>query len=718
MRPGRKESNAALLAPEIDIDLDSDGSGSGVGVEPLAGTRLCSVDEVIELIGFGCVRACVDARSSSQARSLAHSRFQLQVMTVAGSSWLCDAMELMILSFLPAPLACTFHVTPFGQVRCRSSLCISFVRTLIAQCTHATRSLHLLLSRRSFPSPPPPPPPLQQAMLVTVVFGFMFLGSPVFGLVADRFGRRVAYILAMGTTLAFGIVSAFSTSMLMLYVTRGMCGFGIGGVHVAITLFSEFLPTASRARGLLLIELFWCAGTTFAALMALWLIPAYGSPFGWQALLGAAAAPIAFSFLLLPWLPESPRWLVRQGRMDKAMAVLQKAAHTNRVELGDIRLRAPPARGRSASSAGTSGGERPSKSVFASLKPLLHPKLRRGTLTIWLIWLLAAFLYYDVVLITTTLFAAEAEGLRCPTESDADMMMAAMMANDTTREMTMTAAPPNSNIVMTLGPEPGATPASQPLSTQATTMAQSMGLMPAPAPVSSVDENGYVKCVRLPPEDYVDVMLEAIAELPGILFTALIIDRLGRRGTQTLQYTVMGACMLLLLICVGRNLETATLALGRGMIVGAFQVIYVYTPEFYPTAMRATGLGIAASVSRLGAMIAPIVAQVVADVSISAALLTNAAACVVAAVACALLPYETAGRKMRETLDIPDLIDPNPRRQRSTFMRVVERIRSPGAARTDAPADVNGGANSNADDTPRSPTNTEAGGTVPLEESE
>ena len=154
----------------------------------------------------------------------------------------------------------------------------------------------------------------------------MFVGASAFGVVADRFGRRVAYIGAMSLTFGFGVLSAFSTSMAMLYATRGLCGFGIGGVHVAITLFSEFLPAAHRARGILLIELFWAAGTVFASLMALWLIPAYG----WRALLGAAAAPILASFALLPWLPESPRWLVRAGQRARG-----NAAANGRREAGE-----------------------------------------------------------------------------------------------------------------------------------------------------------------------------------------------------------------------------------------------------------------------------------------------------------------------------------------------------------------------------------------------
>ena len=102
---------------------------------------------------------------------------------------------------------------------------------------------------------------------------------------------------------------------------------------------------------------------------------------------------------------------------------------------------------------------------------------------------------------------------------------------------------------------------------------------------------------------------------------------------------------------------------------------YSFSIEFYPTAMRATGLGVASSVSRLGAASAPVISQLLADESITAALIVNATACAVAAGAALALPFETAGRKMRESVDeIPALIDPSRahRARESSFERVVE----------------------------------------------
>lgn len=50
--------------------------------------------------------------------------------------------------------------------------------------------------------------------------------------------------------------------------------------------------------------------------------------------------------------------------------------------------------------------------------------------------------------------------------------------------------------------------------------------------------------------------------------------------------------------------------MARGIIAGVFQAAYVYTPEVYPTSLRAVGVGSCSAMARLGAMVTPYVAQV------------------------------------------------------------------------------------------------------------
>uniref|UniRef100_A0A915M750 Major facilitator superfamily (MFS) profile domain-containing protein n=1 Tax=Meloidogyne javanica TaxID=6303 RepID=A0A915M750_MELJA len=60
----------------------------------------------------------------------------------------------------------------------------------------------------------------------------------------------------------------------------------------------------------------------------------------------------------------------------------------------------------------------------------------------------------------------------------------------------------------------------------------------------------------------------------------------------------------------GRYWLTTFIFISRAFISGAFQCVYVYTPEVYPTTLRALGLGASSSMARLGAIVTPFIAQV------------------------------------------------------------------------------------------------------------
>ena len=78
----------------------------------------------------------------------------------------------------------------------------------------------------------------------------MFLGIAIglwfWGAVSDTLGRRAGFL---GTALfcaVFGLLSAFVTGPWALGACRFLVGFGLGGASVALSLFSEFLPTEGR----------------------------------------------------------------------------------------------------------------------------------------------------------------------------------------------------------------------------------------------------------------------------------------------------------------------------------------------------------------------------------------------------------------------------------------------------------------------------------------
>ena len=101
---------------------------------------------------------------------------------------------------------------------------------------------------------------------------------------------------------------------------------------------------------------------------------------------------------------------------------------------------------------------------------------------------------------------------------------------------------------------------------------------------------------------------------------------------------------------------TFLLFTSRSFVVAAFQTVYVYTCEIYPTTIRALGLGSGSGISRLGSMVTPFVAQVLLHSSIRAAMGVYFLVGSVAAVAALFLPLETKGRQMRVGTSLPKFI--------------------------------------------------------------
>ena len=106
------------------------------------------------------------------------------------------------------------------------------------------------------------------------------------------------------------------------------------------------------------------------------------------------------------------------------------------------------------------------------------------------------------------------------------------------------------------------------------------------------------------------VLIMTLAQLPGYFAAAYLVDIIGRKYTLSLFLLMSGVCSFFF----GNATSSETLlAWGAAMSffnLGAWGVIYTYTPEQYPTAMRALGSGWAAGFGRIGGMLAPMLVGV------------------------------------------------------------------------------------------------------------
>lgn len=137
----------------------------------------------------------------------------------------------------------------------------------------------------------------------------MAVGALIFGLMADRIGRKKVFII---TLLLFSVgsgLSALATTLTIFLILRFLIGMGLGGeLPVASTLVSEIVATPQRGRVVVLLESFWAGGWLMAALICYFIIPS----FGWQTALLISAIPAFYAVYLRIGLPDSPQFVPQQ----------------------------------------------------------------------------------------------------------------------------------------------------------------------------------------------------------------------------------------------------------------------------------------------------------------------------------------------------------------------------------------------------------------------
>ena len=112
------------------------------------------------------------------------------------------------------------------------------------------------------------------------------------------------------------------------------------------------------------------------------------------------------------------------------------------------------------------------------------------------------------------------------------------------------------------------------------------------------------------------VLLITFAQLPGYFCAAWLVDKLGRKYTLSLFLCMSGVASYFF-----GQAQSAELIIFWGCVMsffnlGAWGVVYTYTPELYPTAIRAMGSGWAAGVGRIGGMAAPLVVGMMIELAV------------------------------------------------------------------------------------------------------
>src|SRR5476649_1419879 len=157
------------------------------------------------------------------------------------------------------------------------------------------------------------------------------IGAYVWGWLADRYGRRKVFI---GTVLNFSIATGLlyftpDNGWVYLAFMRFFVGLGVGGLYcVDLPLVQEFMPTSKRG---------WVGGIVTCVIpLGVGLGAVMGALVGsdqWRLLFAVGVLPSLLVLLVRLWVPESPRWLARQGRYAEARRSLAWALEVDPVSL-------------------------------------------------------------------------------------------------------------------------------------------------------------------------------------------------------------------------------------------------------------------------------------------------------------------------------------------------------------------------------------------------
>ena len=161
-------------------------------------------------------------------------------------------------------------------------------------------------------------------VFVFATFAGLWVGTLAFGQIADRFGRRSIFTASLLWYSATTAIMAFQTSGFDLVLWRFIAGIGIGVELVTIDAYiSELVPPGARGRAFCVNQVITFLAVPTCAVLA-WGLKGT-MPIGldyWRAIILIGSAGALIVWFLRRGLPESPRWLARQGRGEEALAIV------------------------------------------------------------------------------------------------------------------------------------------------------------------------------------------------------------------------------------------------------------------------------------------------------------------------------------------------------------------------------------------------------------
>ncbi|XP_057677087.1 organic cation/carnitine transporter 2-like [Corythoichthys intestinalis] len=226
----------------------------------------------------------------------------------------------------------------------------------------------------------------KKPLTLSAYFCGFLVGSFISGQLSDRFGRKIVlFVTLVGQTLC-AFIQGFCHSWMafvIMYFLSGMCH--ISNYLAAFVLGTETLSPRVR-------EFFSTAGSCFFFALGYVLLPLHAYFMREWRMLQLGITTPGFLLLILWWfIPESPRWLLSQGRVAEAEAIVKYAAKKNNVEV-PATIFTPRKK--------ECGSDTENVNICDMLR---SPNIRWMSAVLWLVWNTIAMAYLALSLNTSNL---------------------------------------------------------------------------------------------------------------------------------------------------------------------------------------------------------------------------------------------------------------------------------------------------------------------------
>lgn len=223
------------------------------------------------------------------------------------------------------------------------------------------------------------------------------------GFLSDRFGRTRILVWGIVVYSVLTLLCAVSTNFPVLLTFRFLSGLGMGAVFpLPYAIVSEFVNHKQRTLFNGCMDACLSVGYFIAPLLGMLILPNLAANIAWRVFFMVSALPILYAYVIHVFLPESPRWLARKGKLDEANKVMNYMEH--RVEKNIKRSLPKPAK---LAETITRPKENARATERVSVLAPWKPPFTRRTISRSVAAIGTFFMFYIVMTYMPTIFAAK-----------------------------------------------------------------------------------------------------------------------------------------------------------------------------------------------------------------------------------------------------------------------------------------------------------------------